>query len=119
MASLNATAEADLSALRAENESLKLQLETSLKNQLEAATEAATKITAAEDRAAKAESELSSESFIKRVNDEAARIVASNGHSPLPIGNSEQRQAVTIEEFHAMPHADRNQYIRSGGKISK
>lgn len=76
----------------------------------------------AENKVLKAQ--VSGKGVTKRINAEAARLIASNGFDrPLDTvkGGKSGKQARTITraEFNAMSQSDRSAFFKAGGKISK
>lgn len=81
----------------------------------EAIAEKENEIKALAERAEKAEKAASPEA----INAEVARIVASQGHALVgTVSAKEQGKTMTLAEFKTLPHAEREKFIKTGGKLS-
>lgn len=107
-------------SLKSENADLKAKLEAAPKVE---ALKAAEDLAASEKaRADKAEADLKAEqeAMPGKINAEVARTIAANGHQAVSTNLKPDQAAQTKPraEFDAMSHADRNEFIRKGGKVT-
>lgn len=111
---------AALSTVEAKDaEIAKLKADLELAPKPEAITELEGKVAALSTENATLEAEVAA--LPEKINAEAARIAASNGHAPVTTATvpDAKSKELSLADFNALSHSERNKFIRTGGKISK